>query len=219
MLTDLQALIPITVITKLTLTRWYDQHMDAVDVAFADLVSGASADDLVKRPASDGDLSSLPELSIKGTLKLPFTRGPKALRASKGPQAILQRLAAHMQANGSYADFRTSKEATRVEAPTAEATLEILESPPSRLTRPMDQLIVPHPKLVRDDRQDFSTPYVDPYLVKPVEHCLWLPRDPLYDLDLNDSIDWYGKALVSSDGGDGIIGGHVPSLEEVRWLV
>ena len=45
---------------------------------------------------------------------------------------------------------------------------------------------------------------------------MWLPRHPLGPIDLNDSIDWYGSALVSSAGGSGRIGSVEEETESVK---
>lgn len=45
---------------------------------------------------------------------------------------------------------------------------------------------------------------------------MWLPRHPLGPIDLNDTIDWYGSALVSSVGGSGRIGSVEEETESVK---
>lgn len=215
------ALIPITVITKLILTRWYDQHMDAADAAFADAVCRndvhpdaasilgdaqpqTSAERRERRKAVNTYLSTLrlPELTIKATLKLPLTRGPKVLRASKGPQAVVQRLAQHLQKSDNYAKLRSHRNAETTAAKAehtvaaAEKALDNLQTPgflstpksTTRMRQKPEQKVLPHAKVSRDDRSDYSAPYTDPCLSGCEGDSLWLPRDPLYDIDLDDSI-------------------------------
>lgn len=77
------------------------------------------------------------------------------------------------------------------------------QTPPQKLP----DLVTPHGKLVeRDDRTDFSAQYDNPFLTAETTTHLWLPRDPLLPIDLNDSVDYYGLALVSSRGGNGRLG-------------
>jgi len=70
----------------------------------------------------------------------------------------------------------------------------------------MIPLVTPHPPVLRDDRPVSHIHYGNPAEVTPLEHSLWLPRDPLKPVDLGDTISYNGRALVSSEGGDGIIG-------------
>lgn len=72
-------------------------------------------------------------------------------------------------------------------------------------TTPSSTLITPHAPVVRDDRPVTHLKYDNPALVTPLERTLWLPRDPLLPLDLGDTVDYHGTALVSSEGGRGVI--------------
>ncbi|GAA6006475.1 hypothetical protein JCM11491_004976 [Sporobolomyces phaffii] len=67
-------------------------------------------------------------------------------------------------------------------------------------------LITSHPPVLRDDRPVSHVHYDNPAVVTPLARSLWLPRDPLKPVDLGDTIDYNGRALVSSEGGDGVIG-------------
>lgn len=81
-------------------------------------------------------------------------------------------------------------------------------------------LITPHPPINRDDRPVSHLHYENPSSVAPLARSLWLPRDPLIPLDLDDTIDYRRNALVSSEGGKGIIGswGEVMGSGEGRTL-
>lgn len=242
----LQALIPITVITKLVLTRWYDTHMDAADALFADVVCEqgpepskegldsreSHAGHKARRRAINEKLKDLqmPELSLGATLRIPFSNRA-TLKAQRGPQALLHGFTRRLQTKGSYAELQEGV-AARTEAnlaaaadlaaPSAEKTLHSLEHPGTKSSTTPSAMLhgtaralaVPHEKLHRDDRPDFSAPYIDPSLAEPMDNCLWLPRDPLYVIDLDDTIDWHGRALVSSEGGSGSIGAWNPGEED-----
>lgn len=239
-----QALIPITIIIKLVLTRWYDAHMDAADAMFADIVcqqgpepskEGLDAREnhaghKARRKAINEKLRDLqmPELSLGATLKIPFT-GRSTLRAQRGPQAILHGFTRRLQNKGSYAELQEGvarreanlAAASDLAAPSAEKTLHSLENPDNSKTAAApviegaaQAVATPHPKLQRDDRPDFSAPYIDPFLAQSLDNSLWLPRDPLYVIDLDDTIDWHGRALVSSEGGNGTIGAWNPGSED-----
>ncbi|KPV76012.1 uncharacterized protein RHOBADRAFT_53012 [Rhodotorula graminis WP1] len=67
-------------------------------------------------------------------------------------------------------------------------------------------LVTPHPPIVRDDRPVSHLRYRNPAEVEPLARTLWLPRDPLKPVDLGDTVDYHGRALVSSAGGRGIVG-------------
>lgn len=73
-----------------------------------------------------------------------------------------------------------------------------------------DSALVPivtrHAPVLRDDRPVSHVHYNNPAEVTPLARSLWLPRDPLKPVDLGDTIDYNGRVLVSSEGGDGIIG-------------
>ncbi|SCZ98412.1 BZ3500_MvSof-1268-A1-R1_Chr7-1g09128 [Microbotryum saponariae] len=68
------------------------------------------------------------------------------------------------------------------------------------------KLIALHPPLTRDDRPVTNVRYDNPAQVAPLDRSLWLPSNPLIPVDLGDTIDYYGRAMVSSEGGDGMIG-------------
>lgn len=67
-------------------------------------------------------------------------------------------------------------------------------------------LVSSHPPLKRDDRPVSHVHYDNPAEATPLARSLWLPRDPLVPVDLGDTVDYNGRVLVSSEGGDGIIG-------------
>lgn len=69
-----------------------------------------------------------------------------------------------------------------------------------------DALITPHALIVRDDRPVSHLKYGNPAEVEPLARGLWLPRDPLVPLDLGDTVDYWGRMLISSEGGKGEIG-------------
>lgn len=60
-------------------------------------------------------------------------------------------------------------------------------------------LISPHPPHPRwDDVSDPDHPYDNPFYIRPIRNCLWLPRNPCGLLDLDDTVD-LSKALTSSE--------------------
>lgn len=63
-----------------------------------------------------------------------------------------------------------------------------------------------HPPVLRDDRPVTNVPYDNPALVAPLAECLWLPRNPLKPLDLGDTVDYYGRILVSSQASESMLG-------------
>ncbi|GAA6001064.1 hypothetical protein JCM10207_007396 [Rhodosporidiobolus poonsookiae] len=81
-------------------------------------------------------------------------------------------------------------------------------------------LITPHPPIIRDDRPVSHIHYRNPAESVPLARSLWLPRDPLKPVDLGDTVDYTGRALVSSVGGRGVIGSweENPSRDEETFL-
>lgn len=77
-------------------------------------------------------------------------------------------------------------------------------------------IVVRHPPVVRDDRPVTNVRYHNPAMVAELARSLWLPRDPLVPVDLGDTIDYYGRALVSSEGGSGLIGTWDDSLTDLK---
>ena len=72
-----------------------------------------------------------------------------------------------------------------------------------------DSLVSLRPPYPRwNDESDPDHPYDNPYYTKPIGNCLWLPRNPCGQLDLDDTVD-LTKALTSAEN-TGILG---------SWLV
>lgn len=82
----------------------------------------------------------------------------------------------------------------------------VKQRPRQRTAHNLNALVVPHAPVKRDDRTVFCALYDNPYMTRPLTTHLWLPRDPLLPINLNDSVDYYGPAIVSSKGGDGRLG-------------
>ncbi|BGP22946.1 DUF221 domain contaning protein [Rhodotorula toruloides] len=74
-------------------------------------------------------------------------------------------------------------------------------------------LVTLHAPIIRDDRPVSHLRYRNPAEVVPLSRSLWLPRNPLKPVDLGDTVDYRGRALVSSEGGKGVIG-HWETVEE-----
>ena len=160
----------------------------------------------------------LPELSLMSTLKMPLS-AHHSMRTDKGPQGAITRLAKRLQNASAYEEIKegnAAREDTNVAAaqdfaaPSAEKTLQSLEHPGSAISskhppsshnhiealhQVQQALSIPHAKLHRDDRPDYSAPYIDPFLSEPLEKHLWLPRDPLYAVDLDDTIGELGITI------------------------
>ncbi|KAG1751153.1 hypothetical protein EDB19DRAFT_1675660 [Suillus lakei] len=69
--------------------------------------------------------------------------------------------------------------------------------PPARIST---SLVQRHPPLAAwDDEPRHDIPYDNPYYTRPITNALWLPRNPLGLLDLDDTVDVY-QALTSEPG-------------------
>lgn len=67
-------------------------------------------------------------------------------------------------------------------------------------------LVCPHANVRWDDTPSNSARYNNPFYNTELDPFLWLPRDPSGIVDLYDTIEWHGAALVSSQGGQGYVG-------------
>ncbi|PWN32848.1 uncharacterized protein FA14DRAFT_110789, partial [Meira miltonrushii] len=67
-------------------------------------------------------------------------------------------------------------------------------------------LVKPHTKVQWDDTPNNHARYNNPFYSVELDPFLWLPRDPMAPVDLCDTIEWHGPALVSSQGGLGRMG-------------
>ncbi|QRW19975.1 tranport-associated late exocytosis protein [Rhizoctonia solani] len=64
-------------------------------------------------------------------------------------------------------------------------------------------LVVPHTgREPWDDSPDNTATYDNPYYTQPVPEYLWLPKNPLSLLDLNDTVDLHRALTSEADGGD-----------------
>ncbi|KAG2066463.1 DUF221-domain-containing protein [Suillus decipiens] len=80
-----------------------------------------------------------------------------------------------------------------VDSPPAEQQRQ----PPARIST---SLVERHPPLATwDDEPRHDIPYDNPYYTRPITNALWLPRNPLGPLDLDDTVDVY-QALTSEPG-------------------
>ncbi|UZJ54928.1 hypothetical protein CBS101457_004248 [Exobasidium rhododendri] len=75
-------------------------------------------------------------------------------------------------------------------------------------------LIRPHAKVRWDDTPNNSAKYNNPFYSVELDPFLWLPRDPMKAVDLCDTVEWHGAALVSSQGGAGRVGEWDDDQEE-----
>ncbi|KIP05154.1 hypothetical protein PHLGIDRAFT_108550 [Phlebiopsis gigantea 11061_1 CR5-6] len=98
----------------------------------------------------------------------------------------------------------TSNVAQLTKEPLYESPTEDDESPrPYHDTGSM--LVVSHPAHpVWDDDSNPDTPYDNPYYTRPISDTLWLPRDPLGILNLDDTIDL--RMSLTSEPGAGKLG-------------
>lgn len=69
-----------------------------------------------------------------------------------------------------------------------------------------EAMVKPHAKIRWDDTPNNSARYNNPFYSVELDPFLWLPRDPMRPIDLCDTVEWHGAALVSSQGGGGKVG-------------
>lgn len=79
------------------------------------------------------------------------------------------------------------------------------------------ELVRPHPPVRWDDTPNNTARYNNPFYNQEMDDFLWLPRNPLAPIDLFDTIEWYGPALVSSQGGGGIMGEWDDDQDDVNY--
>ncbi|KAG9102105.1 hypothetical protein FRC06_002321 [Ceratobasidium sp. 370] len=97
------------------------------------------------------------------------------------------------------------------ESPTRPTHLTIPTSPAPRLPRLASwetmradtPLVVPHSgREPWDDAPDHTATYDNPYYTQHVPEYLWLPKNPLSELDLNDTVDLHRALTSEADAGD-----------------
>lgn len=79
-------------------------------------------------------------------------------------------------------------------SPTTEEPGRMMSSGAAFETRPLVTNHEKHPPW--DDCSRLDRPYDNPYYARPIENHLWLPRDPIGLLDLDDTVDVF-KALTT----------------------
>jgi hypothetical protein len=95
-----------------------------------------------------------------------------------------------------------------------EKTAQIADASMTITKKPFpDSVVTPHPPIIRDDRPVSHLKYRNPALHVPLSRTLWLPADPLQPVDLGEggTVTYSGRALVSSEGGRGMIGSWAES--------
>ncbi|KAG2129484.1 hypothetical protein DEU56DRAFT_817317 [Suillus clintonianus] len=101
--------------------------------------------------------------------------------------------------NGKTPSTSTHEEppATILGGPLHSPPAEQQPQPPARIST---SLVQRHPPLAAwDDEPRHDIPYDNPYYTRPITNALWLPRNPLGLLDLDDTVDVY-HALTSEPG-------------------
>lgn len=97
----------------------------------------------------------------------------------------------------------TASAAMLTDEPLYESPAE--EDPPTSHDDSRPALVVNHPPLlVWDDDSNPDTPYDNPYYTRLVGDTLWLPRDPLGILNLDDTVDL--RMALTSEPGAGKLG-------------
>ncbi|CAG8630693.1 13167_t:CDS:2, partial [Ambispora leptoticha] len=77
-------------------------------------------------------------------------------------------------------------------------------TPSGILSRALNLTHDPNFQKIQDDKSSYQT-YFHPNLVKALNRKLWLPRNPLKKISVEDTIE-LDRALTSSEGGSGVVG-------------
>lgn len=86
-----------------------------------------------------------------------------------------------------------------------ESASEVNDEPSPYDYQDSHALVSPHPRHpVWDDEPNSNTPYDNPYYTRQISDSLWLPRDPLGLLDLDDTVDV--RISITSEPGAGRLG-------------
>ncbi len=140
---------------------------------------------------------------------------PRSSDSSTVPMRASSSTAGLLQGPGSPSEF-ASPPIPDIVHPIQEDEDE--EGDSAALERPA--LVSPHaPHPAWDDNPSYDRPYDNPYYTRPISNFLWLPRDPLGLLDLDDTVD-LRMALTSEPGAgklgtwedDGFIGSSISSV-------
>ncbi|EKM51821.1 uncharacterized protein PHACADRAFT_31623 [Phanerochaete carnosa HHB-10118-sp] len=223
-------LIILTVFMKIILTRFCRAKFERDDLLEAQIMRGSSAlDDSPPLPEypneeAKGEKGKLPE----GRSRIQHWTWKLSNRVGMSYRTIIHRQHNHQRPSNPfthpYAESTiptepcssTAELLTKINttASTAMVTGEPLqESPTEEDPRPFQgdtrsTLVVSHPPHpVWDDDSSPDIPYDNPYYTRPISNTLWLPRDPLGILHLDDTID-LRMALTSESSGGKLGGWH-----------
>jgi hypothetical protein len=133
-----------------------------------------------------------------------YSTVPRRLRPSEqrqpnpfGPHARSFSRLDSLDENRSTASGQEQPPATTLGTPLHSPPAEEPCQPPACIST---SLVQRHPPLASwDDEPRHDTPYDNPYYTKPITNSLWLPRDPLGLLNLDDTVDVY-RALTTEPG-------------------
>ncbi|KAL4246638.1 CSC1 family protein [Abortiporus biennis] len=229
-------LVILTAFFKMILTRIVRARHERDDIIEADIVCGKTTgpecteectEELVDRQITDGENRRRPKgwmdsLSVKAdfwTMKLAsrmrfsYSTVPNRPRRNVrrhpnpfGPRSSDDSIAPIQAAESSSAGLLEGVAAEPTSTPpqvTAHPTP--IETPAE--PRPVP-LVSPHPPHPRwDDESSFDQPYDNPFYTRTITDVLWLPRDPLGLLDLDDTIDL--RVSITSEPGAGKLGNFV----------
>ncbi|KAG9111074.1 hypothetical protein FRC07_008109, partial [Ceratobasidium sp. 392] len=202
----------LTALTKLYLTRLTRSKFDDANIAEANAACGIGSDKHCQRdagqsqhqaqePSNTSQLArithrvatwhSAPDASDYATLPRPVARRPDN-PFKRPPPPVPPRHGV-------------------TESPVRTTHLTIPTSPTPRLTRLASwetiradtPLVIPHPSREPwNDSPDNTATYDNPYFTQPVHEYLWLPKNPLSELDLNDTVKLHRALTSEANAGD-----------------
>lgn len=135
-----------------------------------------------------------------------FGSQPRSPTSLEAVRPILREMASRESSNGSHGEPYDNGAGVTSHAIAAAPTQATIESELAFPTIAPKRLLTPHPAVLRDDRPVSHLHYDNPAVITPLAKSLWLPANPLIPVDLGDTVEYHGRALVSSEGGRGIVG-------------
>ncbi|OJA09613.1 hypothetical protein AZE42_01404 [Rhizopogon vesiculosus] len=230
-------LFVLTAITKIIITRMVAARFEQDDIQEAQVVcrtgagAGANAEDnqgtrnipQEKLPSSNEDRtggvhdhhSRFQTWRLPAWINFSYSTFPRRLRppAQRQPNPFgphtgsFSRLHSLDENKPTVASTQETPPVAALGSPLHSSPAEELFQPPACIS---PSLVQRHPPLAAwDDEPRHDIPYDNPYYTKPISNALWLPRDPLGLLDLDDTVDVYRALTTELCAGD--VGSTTPT--------
>ncbi|THH23170.1 hypothetical protein EUX98_g8009 [Antrodiella citrinella] len=213
-------LILLTAMAKMTLTRICRARYERDDILEADIICGTAREtespsesvEILETPAPDTDEKSEKRkgrsaisnnmdfwtMKLASKIRFSYATIPTRPHRPRHQQNPFQFHSGHLSVSMDPTPGLPSTSAAQHNFPGLPMDEKVVEREPTELCSPHP----PHPTW--DDESSPDHGYENPYYCRIVSDVLWLPRDPLGILDLDDTVDL--RMSITSEPGAGKLG-------------